>query len=109
MNAAYTDPERDIRYYSAQTYVFLSKTIPGLKTSKDVLISLLKDPLIAGHVKEYILENIKEYLSEEDTEVEELLREMWQSDKREKNSDLANELLITVFHAEDTMIGDLSI
>ncbi|MDQ5981358.1 MAG: hypothetical protein QG570_105, partial [Patescibacteria group bacterium] len=83
-----------------QTYIYLAKVLPRLKSPKAVLLSFVEDPVFTDSDREYALENLEKYLSSSDTEVKTLLEKMWNLQSRNRISDLANELLITIFHDE---------
>lgn len=59
--------------------------------------------MIAGHDREYALENLENYISKEDTDIEKLLKTLWTPDERNRLSDLANGLLVSVFRNEDAI------
>lgn len=100
LNEIMLDKERDLRYLIPQTYIYLAKVSPGLSSPKEVLISFIEDPLIAEHDHEYALDNLEKYISSDDAEVKKLLEKLWTPESRSRISDLANGLLVSVFHDE---------
>lgn len=100
VNKVMLDKTKDVRYLIPQTYIYLAKVLPRLKSPKAVLLSFVEDPVFTDSDREYALENLEKYLSSSDTEVKTLLEKMWNLQSRNRISDLANELLITIFHDE---------
>ncbi|MEI6690621.1 MAG: hypothetical protein WCL07_02615 [bacterium] len=103
LNEIMLDKSKDLRYLIPQTYIYLARVLPGLASPKEVLISFIEDPLIAEHDHEYALENLEKYLASSDTEIEVLLKKLWEPKSRSRMSDLANGLLISVFHDEEAI------
>lgn len=100
VNRIMLDKTNDARYLVPQTYIYLAKTNPNLKSPKEVLLSFITDPLIKEHEKEYALENLDKHLNPEDKKGKEILQKFWDPNDRNSVSDLANELLISVYHDE---------
>jgi|GEM_PF-1418081 len=103
VNALMLDKENDVRYLIPQTYVYFARTNPNLSSPKEVLLSLISDPLIRESDREYALENLENFITSADTEVEKLLKELWNSKTRSRISDIANALLISIFRDEDAI------
>jgi len=103
LNEAMLDKTKDVRYLVPQTYIYIAKTYPGLQTPKNVLMSFIEDPKISASDREYALDNLEKYLSPSDTTTEKLLKKLWEPGTRSRISDLANGLLITVFHNEEAI------
>ncbi len=103
VNSIMLDKTNDARYLVPQTYIYLAKTNTELKSPKEVLLSFITDPLIKDHEKEYALENLGKYLNPEDTKEKEILEKLWDPNVRDSISDLANELLISVYHDEKSI------
>lgn len=100
LNKTMLDTTKDTRYLIPQTYIYIAKTYNGLQSPKKVLMSLAEDPKISGHDKEYALETLEKYISSSDIKAKALLKKLWNPETRSRISDLANGLLITVFHDE---------
>lgn len=100
LNETMLDKTKDVRYLVPQTYIYIAKILPDLKSAKKVLLSFIEDPLISKNDREYTLENLEKYISPSDTDVEKLLKKLWKPETRSRLSDLANGLLITVFRIE---------
>lgn len=103
LNTTMLDKTKDARYLIPQTYIYIAKIYPELKTPKEVLISFIEDPLISENDREYALENLENYISPTDTQNEKLLKKLWQPKTRTRPSDLANGLLVKVFHNEEAI------
>lgn len=95
--------QKDVRYLVPQTYIYISKTHPDLKSPKKVLLSFITDPLISESDRAYALENLERHISPSDSDVKELLQALWKPDTRNEISDLANSLLISAFRDEETI------
>jgi hypothetical protein len=103
VNALMLDKENDVRYLIPQTYIYFARTNPNLSSPKKVLLSLVSDPLIGESDREYALENLENFITSADAEIEKLLKELWNPKIRSRLSDIANALLISVFRDEDAI------
>lgn len=104
VNKLMLDKKNDVRYLIPQTYVYFAKTNSNLSSPKDVLLSLISDPLISESDREYALENLENFISPSDTDVEKLLKGLWKPESRSRTSDIANALLISVFRNQKAII-----
>lgn len=103
VNVLMLDKNNDVRYLIPQTYIYLARTNANLSSPKEVLLSLISDPLISGSDREYALENLENFITSADAEIEKLLKELWNPRTRSRISDIANALLISVFRDEDAI------
>ncbi len=100
VNKLMLDKKNDVRYLIPQTYIYFARTNANLVSPKEVLLSLISDPLISESDHEYALDNLERFITSTDTNIEKILEKLWAPEKRTRISDIANGLLITVFKNE---------
>ncbi len=103
LNKVMLDKTKDVRYLIPQTYIYIAKIYSGINSAKDVLLSFIEDERISESDREYALKTLERYITSADIEVQGLLESLWKPDERNKISDLANGLLISVFRMEEAV------
>lgn len=97
------EPDNDARYLSPGTYAYFAGYFTGLSSPKNVLKSLIVDPLVSIYDRDKALKVLASYLSTEVEEDKTFVNSLWNRTERSSLSDIANGLLISVFKDEEAI------
>lgn len=98
LNRLMMDKENDARYLLPGTYVYFADIFSNLKTTKEVLFSIIQDPLIPESDRQYAIKSLKKHLIATNAEDEKFLISLWNPSIRNQLSDNTNSILISVYH-----------